>query len=187
MGHLLEDSGLRRAFAGQGVVQTGHAAAGDAAGGHALQQHLALEAGNDGHHDGQQFQAVLGTLHIGGKARVLDNVGAHHHLAAELVELAVVAHRNDQRAVGGLVHAIGHDGRMGIAVALGVVAQQHGIQGVVAGDTQAAVVQRHLHLAARPVRSRRNRAASTACAAYMPVIRSTTATRTSAAACPLRR
>lgn len=148
VGHLLEDSGLLCAFAGQCVVQAGHAAAGDAAGGHAFQQHLALEPGNDGRHDGQQFQAVLGTLHIGGKARVLDNVGAHHHLAAELVELAVVAHCNDQRAIRGLEHAIGHDGRMGIAIALGVVAQQHGIQGVVAVDTQAAVVQRQFHLAA---------------------------------------
>lgn len=132
------------ALAGQRFVQTSHFAAGNACRAQALQQHVAGEAANQCHHHGQQREPVFGTLHVGGITRVLHDVGALHHLTAELVKLAVVAHRDDERTVRRLEHAVRHDGRVGVAVTLGIAAQQHGVQAVIACDHQATVVQRHL-------------------------------------------
>ncbi|MNS89878.1 hypothetical protein D3C72_1239050 [compost metagenome] len=144
MGHLAQQTALAGPFAGQSLVQSRHLATGNAAGGHALEQQVARKAADQARDQRGQRLAVSGALHIGGIARVLDDVRTLDDLAAELVELAVVAHGDDQRAIGGLEHAIGHDGRMGIAIAGGVAPEQHGVQAVVAGDHQPAVVQRHL-------------------------------------------
>ncbi len=148
--HVLHQAAAARALAGQRFVQACHLAAGDAGRGQALQQQVAREGGDQLLEHGTQLQPVLGAVHVGGKARVLDDIGPLDHLAAELVELRVVAHRNDQRAVSGLVHAVRHDGRVRIAVALGVVTELERVQAVVAGDGEAAVVQRHLDQAPAP-------------------------------------
>ncbi len=146
--HLLQQAALAGAFAGQGFVQARHLAARDARCAQPLQQHVTREGADEFRHHRQQCEPVPGPLHIGGITRVFHDVRAQDHLAAELVELAVVAHGDDERTIGRFEHAVGHDGRMGIAIALGITPQQHGVQAVVAGHHQAAVVQRHFDVSA---------------------------------------
>ena len=144
MGHFLQQAAAARALAGQRLVQARNPAAGDAEAVHALDQHVARLGADQLGQQRQQRRAVLGALDIGRELRVRQDVGALHDIAAKALELLVVAHRNDQRAVGGLEHAVRHDGRVRIAVACRVAAQLHRVQPVVARDRQAAVIQRHL-------------------------------------------
>ena len=145
MGQVLQQAGAAGALAEQGLVQPSHLAARNADSAHALEQGLAGNKTYELHHDRQEAEPVLGALGVGGKAGVLHDVGAQENEAAEFVELAVVAHGNDEWAVLGLKQAIGHDGRVGIAVTLRVMAQGQGFQAVVAADAKAAVVQGKLN------------------------------------------
>ncbi|MNV69541.1 hypothetical protein D3C71_1624570 [compost metagenome] len=85
---------------------------------------------------------------VGRKALVGRPFGVADDLAAKALELAVVAHGDHQRAVGGFEHAVGNDRWVGIAELRRVAVLEQRLHAVVAGDHQAAVVKRHLHMAA---------------------------------------
>ncbi len=145
---MVQQAGFLGAIGLQRVQQAEHFAAGDLRGAQPVQQLGTAEAQQRGFDQGHQGGAVGRAGHIGGKALVRGPFGLVDHLVAEAHELAVVAHGDDQRAVGRLEHAIGHDGGVGIAELGGIAGLEQRFHAVVAGDHQPAVVQCHLHMAA---------------------------------------
>ena len=149
MRHVAHQTAALGAFAGECVVQPQHLAAGNAGLRQPLQQHIAREAADQLLEYRRERQTVLRAADVVRKALVFHDVRAVQNQATELVELRIGAHRDDEWAIGRVVHAVGHDGRMRVAVALGVMAELERIEAVVTGDHHAAVVQRHLDEAPR--------------------------------------
>ena len=111
----VQQAGVGRALRVQGLEQAQHLAAGNLRGRQAFEQLGAREAQQLGLHQRHQQIAVCRACGIGGKALVGGPLGLGDDVGAKALELAVVAHGDDQRAVGRLEHAVGHDGRMGVA------------------------------------------------------------------------